>query len=115
MEQFLIAGSKVSNTNTANNNNEESGDKSEVPSATPNKKTSKTGEDIYLSLGFKCILIGGTKLPQCVICLKTLSSESLKPNKLKRHLETNHNLLSKKPREFFDQKSKENAQQQKKN
>ncbi len=41
----------MSNTNTANNNNEVSGDKSEVPSATPNKKTSKTGEDIYLSLG----------------------------------------------------------------
>ncbi len=105
MEKFLIVGSKVSSTHTAKN-------KSEAPSITPNKKT-KSAEDIYLHLGFKCILIGGAKQPQCVICLKTLSSESLKPNKLKRHLETNHNHLAKKNLEFFDQKSKENAQQQK--
>ena len=68
-------------TDTANNNNQISGKKGEAPSVTPNKKTSKTGEDIYSNLVFKCILIGGTKLPQCVICLKTLSSESLNTNK----------------------------------
>ena len=62
-----IVGFKLSNTDTANNKNQISGNKSEAPSVTPNEKK-KTGDDIYSYFGFKCILSGGTKLPLCVIC-----------------------------------------------
>ena len=42
--------------------------------------------EAFLKLGF-------TELngkPKCVVCLKVLSTESLKKNKLQRHLETNY-------------------------
>jgi hypothetical protein len=92
MEQLLIAGSKVSNTNTASNNNAISDNSSEAPSVTMNKNTMF---NIYLSLGFKCILMGRAKQLQCVICSRTLSSESLKPKKLKPQITVSvpHSLL----------------------
>ena len=42
--------------------------------------------EAFLKLGF-------TELdgkPKCVVCLKVLSAESMKKNKLQRHLEKNH-------------------------
>uniref|UniRef100_A0A3Q2WIW4 DUF4371 domain-containing protein n=1 Tax=Haplochromis burtoni TaxID=8153 RepID=A0A3Q2WIW4_HAPBU len=46
---------------------------------------------------------------QCVECGLMLSNEALKPLKLKRHLETKHPTLARKPAEYF--KRKENGQQ----
>ncbi|KAL4148669.1 hypothetical protein QTP88_002841 [Uroleucon formosanum] len=39
--------------------------------------------------------------PKCIIYLKVLAADSMVPNKLKRHLETNHSTLNNKSREFF--------------
>jgi len=41
----------------------------------------------------------------CVICSEKLANESLKPTKLKRHLETHHFELAKKPLDFFQRKA----------
>ena len=44
----------------------------------------------YLKFGFTSIVNNDTEKPQCVLCNVVLSAESLKPSKLKRHLETKH-------------------------
>lgn len=44
--------------------------------------------------------------PLCVICSKILATDSMKPNKLKRHLETLHSEYFNKSREFFESKLK---------
>ena len=46
--------------------------------------------DNYLELGFTSITIGGIQKPQCVICHKVLTADSMRPNKLKAHLESVH-------------------------
>ena len=57
------------------------------------KKKSKVHQkfdDSYLSLGF---MLGGTDNLQqslCVLCHELLSNESMKPSKLRRHLESKH-------------------------
>ena len=43
---------------------------------------------------------------KCVVRLKVLSAESMKKNKLQRHLETNHPNCINKPVEFFERKLK---------
>ena len=56
----------------------------------------------FLKLGF-------TELngkPKCVVCLKGLSAESMKKNKLQCHLEINYPNFINKPVEFFDRKLK---------
>ena len=44
----------------------------------------------YINLGFTSLLTDGVEKPQCVLCHVVLSAESLKPSKLKRHLEAKH-------------------------
>ncbi|CAH1962093.1 unnamed protein product [Acanthoscelides obtectus] len=46
------------------------------------------------------------KRPLCIICSKTLSADTMKPNKHKRHLKTLHSEYVNKPREFFELKLK---------
>ena len=43
---------------------------------------------------------------KCIVCLKVLSAESMKKNKLQRHLETNHPNCINKSVEFFECKLK---------
>ena len=43
----------------------------------------------YIKYGFIAIEHGGECLPQCVLCMKTLSIAAMKPSLLKRHLESN--------------------------
>ena len=54
---------------------------------------------------------GGESLPQCVICLKTLSSSAMKPSLLKLHLVTNH-VEEKEQDESYFQRLGENAKRQ---
>ena len=59
-------------------------------------------KEAFLKLGF-------TELdgkPKCVVCLKVLSAESMKENKLQRHLKTNHSNCADKDVEFFQHKLK---------
>ena len=44
----------------------------------------------HIKYGFIAIERGGESLPQCVICMKTLSKSATQPSLLKRHLVTNH-------------------------
>ncbi|XP_066473215.1 uncharacterized protein [Tiliqua scincoides] len=66
----------------------------------------------YLDYGFTCVGVNNEERPQCVICLKVLAAESMRPNKLKRHLESLHPNDVGKPREFFIRKLKEYKPQQ---
>lgn len=52
-------------------------------------------------------------VPQCFICRITLANASLKPNKLIRHLKTNHNQYKNKTRNLFLRKLKEFKQNKK--
>lgn len=58
--------------------------------------------EAFLEFGFTAL----NGQPQCVICDVTLSKESMKANKLKRHLQTQHPELSAKPHEYFVEKLK---------
>ena len=44
----------------------------------------------YIKYGFIAVQHHGDSLPQCIICMKTLSNAALKPSLLRRHLESNH-------------------------
>ena len=57
-----------------------------MSSATKKRKYSQE----YLKLGFTNIMDKGVEKPQCVICDKVLGVDSLRPSKLKIHLESNH-------------------------
>lgn len=54
----------------------------------------------YMQFGFTEL----ANKPQCVVCSEVLSAESMKPSKMKRHLETKHFALKDKPVEFFQRK-----------
>ena len=57
--------------------------------------------DSYIEYGFTCI-IKKEERPQCVICNKVLSNDSLKPTKLKQHLHNVHQQHKDKSRSFFE-------------
>ncbi|KAF6027867.1 hypothetical protein EB796_013825 [Bugula neritina] len=63
--------------------------------------------DSYLEYGFSYITKDNLQLPQCVICFKTLSNDSLKPFQLKQHLQKTHPTLADKGREFFESKERQ--------
>ena len=58
--------------------------------------------DSYIEYGFTCIINNGEERPQCVICNKALSNDSLKPTKLKQHLNNVHQQHKDKSRSFFE-------------
>ena len=62
-------------------------------------------DDSYLKFGFTAIKCDGEEKPQCVLCCTVLASTSLKPSKLKRHLETHHPDSSNKDLNFFKRKA----------
>ena len=58
----------------------------------------------YLQYGFTDATVNGQVVPQCVICFEKLSNDALRPNRLKRHLQTKHPLHQTKPLAFFQSK-----------
>lgn len=64
------------------------------------EKKRKYSED-YMKFGFTTIIVNGVDKPQCVLCGVVLSVESMKPSKLKRHLDTKHAEHSTKDVDFF--------------
>ena len=62
-------------------------------------------DDSYVKFGFTAIKCDGEEKPQCVLCCTVLVSTSLKPSKLKRHLETHHPDSSNKDLNFFKRKA----------
>ena len=63
----------------------------------------------FLNFGFSVITSDGLQKPQCLVCFEVLAHTSLKPIKLKRHLETNYPELVDKNLSFF-QRMEENLQ-----
>ena len=61
----------------------------------------------FLDLGYTSIKDHGAEKPQYVLCYKVLSNESMKKNKLKRHLETKLPQNVKKNRIFFQHRETE--------
>ena len=61
----------------------------------------------FLDLGFTSIKDHSVEKSQYVLCYKVLSNESLKKNKLKRHLKTKHPQHVKKNRIFFQHRETE--------
>ena len=61
--------------------------------------------DSYIEYGFTCIINNGEEGPQCVICNKVLSNDSLKQKKLKQHLHNVHQQHKDKSRGFFERHS----------
>ena len=58
----------------------------------------------YLQYGYTEAAENGQVVPQCVICFEKLSNDALRPNRLKRHLQTKHPLHQTKPLNFFQSK-----------
>jgi hypothetical protein len=65
------------------------------------KPKSRKYDESHLSLGFTSVIISSEERPQCVLCLRISAADSMKPNKLKRHLETKHSGMKCKPEEYF--------------
>ena len=91
MEKYLIGIKRKYNEDQENNTKE-------------NKTKSRKYDISYLLLGFTYRIINGKQQPMCLLCLKVLASDSMKPSKLKRHFETMHTEFVGKPKDFFQKK-----------
>ncbi|CAH2000692.1 unnamed protein product [Acanthoscelides obtectus] len=67
-------------------------------------KKSKIPEE-YFKFGFTFIEKDELQLSQCVICMKVLSNDSMRPNRIERHLKQQHPTLVLKTEEFFSSKA----------
>lgn len=72
----------------------------------PHKKVKLTTkilnyDESYVEYGFTYLRENNIDLPQCIICSMVLANASLKPNKLLRHLETNHVHYKNRNKDFF--------------
>ena len=73
------------------------------PEGDKNAKRVRKYEDKFIEFGFIYVVEGDIEKPQCVICSVVLSAESMKPNKLQRHLETRHKEQVGNPKAYFIQ------------
>jgi hypothetical protein len=111
MKRFLISdqtsastsssSKKIKRDNVSSVNVESATDTSSPVSNSKSTKLRKYDEN-YFSLGFT--FINGEERPQCVIYLTILASDSMKPNKLRKHLEKKHAELVNIPKKFFTRK-----------
>lgn len=73
-----------------------------------NKKSVKRKyDDSYLKFGFTFTGSISEPIPQCVICMETLSNHSMKPSLLMRHFNTKHANLKNKDIAYFKRKESE--------
>ena len=70
----------------------------------PPKKQSY--KEAFLNFGFTSVIENSIEKPQCVICFKVLTQESMKPSKLKRHFKSCHRELVEKSIDYFKRKAK---------
>lgn len=91
--------------NEAEADGKRKGDENNGNTSSQNSKPKYRKYDpMYLSLGFTCKVINGQERPMCLLCMNTLASDSMKPNKLKRHLEKVHADHVGKARNVFQRK-----------
>lgn len=65
-------------------------------------------DEEYLKFGFSWTMVNNEQRPICVLCSEVLANDSLKPVKLKRHLQTKHSEHVNKSVDFF--RTREKAQ-----
>ena len=59
----------------------------------------------FLKYGFTFIVEAGIEKPQCVICNKIMLTESMNPNKMKRHFDAKHPNFAGKDVQYFKNKA----------
>lgn len=113
MKRFLISDQTSASTSSSSNEIKRNGvssvnAESVIGTSGPvlHSKSTKLRryDENYLSLGLTKTSINGEERPQCVVCLTVLASDSMKPNKLRRHLKNKHAELVNKPKEFIVRK-----------
>ncbi|XP_076308442.1 protein FAM200B-like [Tachypleus tridentatus] len=65
----------------------------------------RTYSDAFLRYGFVNLPSGGDDRPQCVVCHKVLTNESLKPSKLSAHLQKCHPNLQNEDQAYFQRRA----------
>ena len=68
-------------------------------------------QDDFLKFGFTSITEKQVEKPKCLVCDSVLSAESMKRNKLERHLKSNHPGLAGKPLSHFQEMLKQYKKQ----
>lgn len=80
-------------------------DPNEEPSTSvtkkPKKIVKKKYDEDYIKYGFSWCGDETAPKPQCIICSKQLSNESMVPSKLKRDLHSNHHSHANEDRQYF--------------
>ncbi|KAI0221285.1 hypothetical protein LSAT2_027344, partial [Lamellibrachia satsuma] len=66
----------------------------------------RTYSEEYLRFGFSFLKEKGVQKPQCVLCMKVLSAESMKPFQLRRNFEKEHPMYIDRNNSFFQRKAK---------
>ena len=61
-------------------------------------------QDNYLDFGFTYLIEDGLQIPQSVVCMKTFSNSTMKPDPLKQHLANAYPSMMSKNRSFFESK-----------
>ncbi|XP_067930626.1 protein FAM200C-like [Watersipora subatra] len=61
----------------------------------------------YMQYGFQCLISNVEGKPQCVLCMKVLGNDSMRPNKLKHHLSSVHPQHTAKDQNFFERHGKQ--------
>lgn len=49
----------------------------------PKSQPKRKYDEAYLGLGFTAGVVGADEKPMCVLCLKTLAADSMRPNELR--------------------------------
>ena len=62
-------------------------------------------KEAFLNFGFTSVTENSIEKPQCVICFKVLTQESMKPSKLKQHFKSCHVELVEKSDDYYRQKA----------
>jgi hypothetical protein len=108
MDKFLIKRKKVNDESVAESNSSKSENKpiasmSSVQSVQDLQSlgTVRKYQDSYLNFGFMYSGPENRPIPEFVVCGEKLSNECMVPSKLKRHLNTKHDHLSGKDKNYF--------------
>ena len=62
-------------------------------------------DESYLQCGFTSIVVNNKERPQCVLCNKVLSNDSMRSAKLKHHLHHVHSHSKDKEKTYFERQS----------
>ena len=112
MDKFLTGYKRKSNS--TGNENSDVGTSSESKRNKQQKGSTakkRKYDPSYLSFGFISVINAEVEKPMCLLCSKVLAADSMRPGKLKRHLETTHSDYVDKPKEFFQRKLDEFTKQ----